>query len=69
MLHEKEVHKTIQCEGLRVSTLILLTEELILQLQKKLEQSWSEEKQNYGFCSEIHSTITDYQQEGLESTF
>lgn len=31
----KEVHKTIQCEGLKVSSLILLKEELILQLQKK----------------------------------
>ena len=38
MLHETEVHSTIQCEGLRVNSLILLKEELDLQLQKKLSE-------------------------------
>lgn len=35
MLHETEVYNTIQCEGLRVNSLILLKEELDVQLQKK----------------------------------
>lgn len=34
-LHETEVHNTIQREGLKVSSLILLKEELDLQIQKK----------------------------------
>ena len=34
-LHETEVHNTIQREGLKVNSLILLKEELDLQIQKK----------------------------------
>lgn len=57
MLHEKEVHKTFQCESLKVSYLTLVKEELILQLEEKIKGKDSPggaKKQNYGFCSETH---------------
>lgn len=40
-LHETEVHNTIQREGLKVNSLILLKEELDLQIQKKKKKKQS----------------------------
>ena len=72
MLHEREVHNTIQCESWRVNSLILL-EELDVQLQKKIKKtkgkdspSGGEKKQNYGLCSEAH-IFHDYLEEKFQS--
>lgn len=43
-LHETEVHNTIQREGLKVNSLILLKEELDLQIQKKKKKNNPREK-------------------------
>lgn len=68
---KKEVHRTFHCEDMKVSSLTLLKEKLILQLQKKIRERTvlgEQGKQNYGFCSEIHSVRTDRQQESFEGT-